>query len=164
MAADPAVLNRELSRPLRRVSLRWRLHPNHLTLLSFLIGLLAAGFARGTCIAHGLAVTHQLLHAPALGMAALAGIVGSFTVATYVETCLLTKPSLPEYRLASRIVGATTTRDFSVIVLLATLTGMLPWFLWGAAEGANIFWLLLLGLLGRGAATQNERLGPDPAS
>lgn len=208
------MLNRKLSRPLSRMFLHWRLHPNHITLLSFLMGLLAAaGFARGTyfaslagalllqlsavfdcCdgevarvsfsesrlghlldisldtlanaaiflgIAYGLAVTHQLVHAPALGMAVLAGIVGSFTVATYAETCLPAKPSVPEYRLASRLVGAMTTRDFSIIVLLATLTGMLPWFLWGAAVGANVFWLLLLGLLLRGAAAQNERSGPD---
>jgi len=211
-----ALLNRKLSRPLSRLFLRWRVRPNQITVVSFLVGVLAAaGFACGTffaslagalllqlaaildcCdgevarisfaesrlghvlditldalanaaifagMAHGAAVTNQLVHAPALGVAALVGVAGAFAVTTYAETRLVARSNVPEYRLVSRLVGAMTTRDFSVIVLLATLTGALPWFLWGAAVGANIFWLLLLALLVRGAAAQKERSTPDPA-
>jgi hypothetical protein len=36
-----------------------------------------------------------------------------------------------------------------VVILASALTGKLPWFLWGAAIGAHVFWLLLLWLLWR---------------
>jgi phosphatidylglycerophosphate synthase len=44
-----------------------------------------------------------------------------------------------------------TNRDFSVIVLVFTLLGRLDWFLWLAAIGSNIFWVVLLWLYRREA-------------
>ncbi len=42
-----------------------------------------------------------------------------------------------------------TNRDYSVLILGSALVGQLSWFLWGAAVGAHIFWLVLLWLLVR---------------
>lgn len=35
------------------------------------------------------------------------------------------------------------SRDFSVALLAAALVGLLPWFLWLTAIGANLFWVML---------------------
>src|SRR5213594_229791 len=36
-----------------------------------------------------------------------------------------------------------TSRDFSVVLLVFALVGKLEWFLWLAAVGSNIFWIML---------------------
>ena len=51
--------------------------------------------------------------------------------------------------LMKRLIASLTTRDVSVVILASALTGKLLWFLWGAAIGAQVFWLLLLWLLWR---------------
>ncbi len=43
--------------------------------------------------------------------------------------------------------GMLTSRDYSLLVLLCALVGKLVWFLWAAAIGAQVFWVVLLGLL-----------------
>jgi phosphatidylglycerophosphate synthase len=54
-----------------------------------------------------------------------------------------------EDQLMKRLVASLTTRDVSVVIFASALTGKLPWFLWGAAIGAQAFWLLLFWLLWR---------------
>ena len=54
-----------------------------------------------------------------------------------------------EDNLIKRLVASLTTRDVSVVIFVGALTGKLLWFLWGAAVGAQVFWLLLFWLLWR---------------
>ena len=51
--------------------------------------------------------------------------------------------------LMKRLVASLTTRDVSVVIFASALMGKLLWFLWGAAIGAQVFWLLLFWLLWR---------------
>ena len=46
-----------------------------------------------------------------------------------------------------KMVAGLTSRDYSLLVLLCALVGKLAWFLWAAAIGAQVFWVVLLGLL-----------------
>ncbi len=46
-----------------------------------------------------------------------------------------------------KMVTGLTSRDYSLLVLLCALTGKLAWFLWAAALGAQVFWVVLLSLL-----------------
>ncbi len=101
-------------------------------------------------MARGAWVTGRLAYAQGLGLAAALGILGSFVVVTYAERFLPEDSPVPEHRVVQGLVSSMTSRDFSVLVFLASVANVLPWFLWGAAFGANIFWLLLLVLLIRG--------------
>ncbi len=42
-----------------------------------------------------------------------------------------------------RLIDRMTNRDFSLAILFFALIGHLEWFVWMAALGANIFWMLL---------------------
>ena len=48
-----------------------------------------------------------------------------------------------------KLLSSLTTRDFSVVVVVSAIAGKLNWFLWGAALGAQVFWLSLAWLLFR---------------
>jgi len=48
--------------------------------------------------------------------------------------------------LVDRIINEATSRDFSVLVVLFTLSGRLDWFLWLAAVGSHIFWIVFAGI------------------
>jgi phosphatidylglycerophosphate synthase len=54
-----------------------------------------------------------------------------------------------EDHVIKKLLSSLTTRDFSVVVVGSALAGKLNWFLWGAALGAHVFWLLLAWLLFR---------------
>lgn len=54
-----------------------------------------------------------------------------------------------EDTMIDKFLAALATRDFSVLIMLSALTATLPWFLWGAAIGAHLFWLVLAWLLFR---------------
>ena len=43
-----------------------------------------------------------------------------------------------------RIIDGATNRDFSVLVLALACVGRLDWFLWLAAIGGNVFWMVVL--------------------
>jgi phosphatidylglycerophosphate synthase len=53
--------------------------------------------------------------------------------------------------LLRKVADRLTNRDFSVILLVFALVGRLDWFLWLAAFGSNIFWVVLLWLYRRAA-------------
>jgi phosphatidylglycerophosphate synthase len=70
---------------------------------------------------------------------------------------------LPESRGKTRLkklIDATASRDFSVVLLVLTVLDKLSWFLWMTAIGVHVFWLLALGvqLLNQPAAAT---LNPD---
>ncbi len=46
-----------------------------------------------------------------------------------------------------KMLDGLTSRDYSLLVLLCALVGKLAWFLWAAAIGAQVFWVVLLSLL-----------------
>ncbi len=54
-----------------------------------------------------------------------------------------------EDALIKKLLASLTTRDFSVLIVASAVTGQLSWFLWGAAIGAQVFWLSLAWLLFR---------------
>ncbi len=54
-----------------------------------------------------------------------------------------------EDRWIKKLLAALTTRDFSVLIVASAALGKLEWFLWGAAIGAQVFWLSLAWLLFR---------------
>ena len=56
--------------------------------------------------------------------------------------------------LMKRLLASLTTRDVSAVIFVSALTGKLVWFLWGAAIGAHVFWLLLTWLLWRAGRFQ----------
>lgn len=48
-----------------------------------------------------------------------------------------------------KVLMSLTNRDYSLLILLCALAGQLHWFLWGAAIGSHVFWLVLAWLLAR---------------
>jgi phosphatidylglycerophosphate synthase len=54
-----------------------------------------------------------------------------------------------EDTIIQHVLISLTNRDYSVLILGSALVGQLSWFLWGAAVGAHVFWLLLAWLLFR---------------
>lgn len=59
-----------------------------------------------------------------------------------------------EDSMMKRLLASLTTRDVSVVIFASALTGKLVWFLWGAAIGAHVFWLVLTWLLWRAGRFQ----------
>jgi phosphatidylglycerophosphate synthase len=80
--------------------------------------------------------------AMALGNIAGVGVIISFLVILRV----LLHPELRGDGRVQRLIDATTNRDFSVLLILFALGGVLHWFLWLAAVGSHLFWMLALTL------------------
>ena len=99
----------------------------------------------------GVAVWKQdgLVAAPLLG--------GLLAAAAFISFPLVTRAEKTEDAGRARggwedvwldkMVAGLTSRDYSLLVLLCALVGKLAWFLWAAAIGAQVFWVVLLGLL-----------------
>lgn len=100
-----------------------------------------------SAIAWGALGSGQVPHASALGAAAVIGVIAAFVVVSYAERRLPGQPAAVQHRLAKRIIKGVASRDFSVIVLLASVLAALPLLLWAAAVGVNLFWMLLAFLL-----------------
>ena len=87
---------------------------------------------------------------PLAGMLVLGGSL-AFPLVTLAEKT----EALGDHRggweddLMKRLIASLTTRDVSVVIFASALTGHLLWFLWGAAIGAQVFWLVLFWLLWR---------------
>ena len=77
-----------------------------------------------------------------LAASAGAGVVISFAV---VARGLL-NPKLQKNTALQRLIDATTNRDFSVLLLVLACIDRLVWFLWLAAFGVHVFWILALTL------------------
>jgi phosphatidylglycerophosphate synthase len=207
--------NRKLSRPITRWLLRTPLSPNHITVLSCLIGVFGAlcflpggywGPVLGALLLQfsvvldccdgevarvkfmesplgdwldnvcdtvvslaiflgmGVAVWRNGAASHALALAVLLALGGSlaFPLVTLAEKTeeAGNRRSGWEDMLIKKLLVSLTTRDFSVLIMASALTGQLGWFLWGAAIGAQVFWLVLAWLLlraGRFASVCNVR-------
>jgi len=110
----------------------------------------AANIAVLVGIAHGAWSAGALREVALVGWAVGLGVLVTFPIVTYAERRLPPLAASREHRLAQRLVGVLSTRDFSALIFVAALTATLPWFIRGAAIGANVFWVLLLVLLFRG--------------
>jgi phosphatidylglycerophosphate synthase len=77
-----------------------------------------------------------------LGIVAAVGVVISFAV--IVQT--LRQPALRGQNRVQKLIDATTNRDFSVLLILFAIGGVLDWFLWLAAIGSHVFWIVALTL------------------
>lgn len=76
-----------------------------------------------------------------------AGVLFSFPLVTWAERTA--ERGRWEDKVIRGMVRSLTTHDFVVLFLLSALVGKLHWFLWGAAIGAHLFWLVLAWLLFR---------------
>jgi phosphatidylglycerophosphate synthase len=82
--------------------------------------------------------------APVLALAASAGV--GVVLSFLVVLRGLLKPELQRNTALQKLIDATTNRDFSVLLLALALANRLEWFLWLAAVGVHVFWLLTLAL------------------
>lgn len=99
----------------------------------------------------GIAVAVARMSGPAAlygaGGALVAGVLICFPIVTYLERRVFPAAApTPAVRRMQRYVEILSSRDSSVIVFAAAVTGHLEWFLWGAAVGAHVFWISLLWL------------------
>jgi phosphatidylglycerophosphate synthase len=96
-------------------------------------------------IAAGLARSGS--HAPAAWLGA-AGVLGvAFAFAVVMWGARRTNPG----STAQKVLDGTTNRDFSVVVIALALAGRLEWFLWAAAIGSHVFWIMALMIQSFGA-------------
>ena len=77
-----------------------------------------------------------------LGIVAAVGVVLSFAVVLQA----LRRPALRGQSRVQKLIDATTNRDFSVLLILFAVGGVLDWFLWLAAIGSHVFWIVALAL------------------
>ncbi len=84
------------------------------------------------------------------GMLALGGVLAFplVTLAEKTEEMGEQRNGWEDERI-KKLLAALATRDFSVLIVTSAVLGKLGWFLWGAAIGAHIFWLVLAWLLFR---------------
>jgi phosphatidylglycerophosphate synthase len=78
----------------------------------------------------------------------LLGGLAAFGTTMAFLVVLTTRHGRPRVASATldRLIDALANRDFSLILVVCTLTGTLQWFLWALAVGVNLFWPLVLGL------------------
>lgn len=91
------------------------------------------------------------------GLAAAPLLGGLLAAAAFISFPLVTRAEKTEDAGRARggwedvwiekMVTGLTSRDYSLLVLLCALVGKLAWFLWAAAIGAQVFWVVLLSLL-----------------
>jgi len=106
------------------------------------------------CIGVGLYRAGSTLPVLPLATSAAIGVVISFAV---VMRGLMQQEAQRNSRL-QRLIDATTNRDFSVLLIFLALVNKLAWFLWMAAIGVHVFWMLALGiqLVGQPAPTDTK--------
>jgi phosphatidylglycerophosphate synthase len=93
---------------------------------------------------------------PALGLGIMAGagVILSFLVVVRVSM----RPELRGDGAIQRFIDAATNRDFSAVLILFAVGGILPLFLWLAAVGSHLFWLAVLALQIRDRRSANEQV------
>lgn len=104
------------------------------------------------CLAVGLSRAHPGVPAVALGVAAAVGVLIAFGV---VLRGML-HPDVRGNSRVQRLIDATTNRDFSVLIIVLAFADRLELFLWAAAIGVHVFWMVALGLQLRGRKTPAE--------
>lgn len=95
-------------------------------------------------VAVGVGLWRAGTEAPVLWLATSAGI--GVVLSFLVVLRGLLKPELQKNTALQKLIDATTNRDFSVLLFALALANRLEWFLWLAAVGVHVFWLLALSL------------------
>ncbi len=115
----------------------------------------------------GVAVWKQdaIAAAPLLG--------GLLAAAAFISFPLVTRAEKTEERARARggwedvwiekMVAGLTSRDYSLLVLLCAIAGKLAWFLWAAAIGAQVFWVVLTALLWKAGRFRKSSIAPPPS-
>ena len=115
----------------------------------------------------GVAVWKQvgLAAAPLLGGLLAAAALISFplvTLAERTETCGQARGGWEDVWIA-KLVGGLASRDYSLLILASVVAGKLDWFLWTAAVGAQVFWLVLLALLWKAGRFRRSVVSSPPS-
>lgn len=105
-------------------------------------------------IATGLLARDSTVPAGWLGVIAVAGALLSFGVV--LRGMKRSREKGGDQRLA-RLLDAATNRDFSVLVLILSLADRLEVFLWLAAVGSHLFWMMLAWLQRKAWVTPDRR-------
>ncbi len=93
------------------------------------------------------------------GFVLVIGVLVTFAIVTYLERRVFTQDDVsPLMARIQTYVEVLSGRDSSVIVLAFALADRLRWFLYGAAAGAQLFWMSLLVLWWR-ATTSGAKSG-----
>jgi len=119
-----------------------------------LVGDQVVHVALFAAIAMGVAAAKPAVPALALGVSAALGVLIAFGV---VLRGMLHPDARGNTRL-QRLIDATTNRDFSVVIIVLAFANRLDLFLWAAAIGVHVFWLLALGLQIHGRRKVPENL------
>ena len=98
----------------------------------------------GVFVAIGIGLWRAGVEAPVLALAASAGVGVIISFAVVLRSLL--NPELQKNTALQRLIDATTNRDFSVLLLALALVDRLVWFLWLAAFGVHVFWMVALSL------------------
>ena len=85
----------------------------------------------------------------ALGAAAIVGNAMSFWLVTKAQSIGATRGwrSPAQAAWSTFILKNVASRDFSVVILLFAILNQLQWFLWMAALGSTVFWLLMVWVI-----------------
>ena len=115
----------------------------------------------------GVAVWKQigLAAAPLLGGLLAAGALISFPLVTLAEKTEMRGRTRGGWEDAwiAKLVGGLASRDYSLLILSSVLAGKLDWFLWTAAIGAQVFWIVLLALLWKAGRFRRSVVSPPPS-
>ena len=115
----------------------------------------------------GVAVWKQigLAAAPLLGGLLAAGALLSFPLVTLAEKTEMRGRTRGGWEDAwiAKLVGGLASRDYSLLILSSVLAGKLDWFLWTAAIGAQLFWIVLLALLWKAGRFRRSVVSPPPS-
>jgi len=95
-------------------------------------------------LAIGIGLWRAGVDAPVLALAASAGVGVVISFAVVMRGLL--NPELQKNTALQRLIDATTNRDFSVLLLILACVDRLAWFLWLAAFGVHVFWMVALSL------------------
>jgi phosphatidylglycerophosphate synthase len=95
-------------------------------------------------VAIGLGLWRAGGDAPVMALALSAGIGVVLSFGVILRNLL--QPSQNGNSALQRLIDATTNRDFSVLLLALACVDRLVWFLWLAAFGVHVFWVLALSL------------------
>lgn len=115
----------------------------------------------------GVAVWKQigLAAAPLLGGLLAAGALLSFPLVTLAEKTEMRGRARGGWEdvWIAKLVGGLASRDYSLLILVSVLAGKLDWFLWTAAVGAQVFWIVLLALLWKAGRFRRSVVSPPPS-
>jgi phosphatidylglycerophosphate synthase len=120
------------------------------------------------CVAWRLAVVGEAWSVAPLGIAAAAGVTGSFAVVFWWSLAERHVSGNEKARRGVETLTSMANRDGFYLALWATLlVGRPAWFLWTLAIGSNAYWVVWLALCGLPARTGAHQMstaahGPGP--